>query len=161
MSKFDNMGKEELRKACKDAGITYGKLNNDGMRAALTAKFSKAQNTEVKSQPVPAAQVPVLITKEEREAQDAARRVKVAGEVVATKSLKIEKNRESRNGVTRPSVGSICRAVWDALDLIGLGATSQDVKALTEKNGWNKNNTSIEYYQWRKFNGIKGRQKKQ
>jgi hypothetical protein len=27
-------------------------------------------------------------------------------------------------------------------------------------NGWNPNNASIEFYQWRKFNGITGRKAK-
>lgn len=36
-NKFTNLGKEELRQACRDAGISYSKLNNDGMRAALNA----------------------------------------------------------------------------------------------------------------------------
>lgn len=35
--KYAVMGKEELRQACRDAGISYSKLNNDGMRAALRA----------------------------------------------------------------------------------------------------------------------------
>ena len=34
---------------------------------------------------------------------------------------------------------------------------SKEVKAIAEANGWNPNNASIEYYQWRKFNGITGR----
>ncbi len=38
-----SMGKEELRQACRDCGISYGKLNNDGMRAALL------QNVNVES----------------------------------------------------------------------------------------------------------------
>lgn len=36
-SKFDAMGKMELRAACKASGIKYGKLDNAGMRAALVA----------------------------------------------------------------------------------------------------------------------------
>ena len=36
-------------------------------------------------------------------------------------------------------------------------ATWEQVKAIAEANGWNPNNASIEYYQWRKFNGITGR----
>ena len=36
MDTFITMNKEQLRAACKAAGISYSKLNNDGMRAALT-----------------------------------------------------------------------------------------------------------------------------
>ena len=32
---YSTMNKDELRTACKAAGIAYGKLNNDAMRAAL------------------------------------------------------------------------------------------------------------------------------
>lgn len=83
--------------------------------------------------------------------------------------LKIEKNREERNGVKMPSVGGMCRAVWDALnnmmthdEATGLAnvPTVADIKKLAETNGWNVNNASIEYYQWRKWHGITGRGKK-
>ena len=37
-TKFDAMGKVELRVACKEAGVkNYGKMNNEGMREALRA----------------------------------------------------------------------------------------------------------------------------
>lgn len=74
---------------------------------------------------------------------------------------KIEKDREERNGVTRPSIGGMCRKVWDALDAAvtrGETPTVKGIKALAEVEGWNVNNASIEFYQWRKFNGIRGRQ---
>jgi len=79
-------------------------------------------------------------------------------------SYTIEKNRPEQNGVKRPSAGGLCRAVWDALDDLrektGATPTAVDVKALAEANNWNRNNAMIEFYQWRKFNGIFGRQAK-
>lgn len=78
--------------------------------------------------------------------------------------LKIEQNRPEQNGVTRPSAGGRCRAVWDALDEFraetGNVPTAKDVRAIAADEGWNPNNASIEFYQWRKFNGITGRQAK-
>lgn len=78
-----------------------------------------------------------------------------------TTGLIIEKNRPEQNGVKRPSAGGLCRAVWDACwahqEIIGTPPTAKEVKAIAETNGWNPNNASIEYYQWRKFNGITGR----
>ena len=75
--------------------------------------------------------------------------------------LIIEKNRPEQNGVKRPSAGGLCRAVWDACwahqEITGTPPTAKEVKAIAETNGWNLNNASIEYYQWRKFNGITGR----
>lgn len=80
-----------------------------------------------------------------------------------TTGLIIEKNRPEQNGVKRPSAGGLCRAVWDACwahqETTGLPPTAKEVKALAEANSWNPNNASIEYYQWRKFNGITGRVK--
>lgn len=72
--------------------------------------------------------------------------------------LKIEKDRPEQNGIKRPSAGGKCRAIWDALDEYraetGELPTSKTVKELAADFGWNPNNASIEYYQWRKFNGI-------
>lgn len=80
-----------------------------------------------------------------------------------TSGLVIEKNRPEQNGVKRPSAGGLCRAVWDACwahqEATGEVPTAKEVKAIAETNGWNPNNASIEYYQWRKFNGITGRVK--
>lgn len=79
---------------------------------------------------------------------------------VAT-GFKIEKHREERNGVKRPSAGGKCRAVWDYLDDAAAKGTTPklaDVKAHAEEQGWNIANASIELYQWRKFMGIRGRQ---
>ena len=90
---------------------------------------------------------------EERSAPAAAKRT--------SSGLKIEKAREERNGIKKPSVGGQCRAVWDALDdmvAAGTQPTAKQVKAMAEGRGWNPNNASIEFYQWRKFNGIRGRQ---
>jgi hypothetical protein len=77
-------------------------------------------------------------------------------------SYTIEKNRPEQNGIKRPSAGGLCRAVWDAMDELrtsndGAIPTSEQVRALAETKGWNKNNAMIEFYQWRKYNGIVGR----
>lgn len=82
----------------------------------------------------------------------------VANSTPAGNGLKIEKDRPEQNGVKRPSIGGKCRAIWDALDAYraetGELPTSKTVKELAADEGWNPNNASIEYYQWRKFNGI-------
>ena len=75
--------------------------------------------------------------------------------------LTIEKDRPEQNGVKRPSAGGMCRAVWDACWAqqaeTGEVPTAKWVKEKAAAMGWNSNNASIEYYQWRKFNGISGR----
>ncbi len=76
--------------------------------------------------------------------------------------IKIEKNRDEQNGIKRPSAGGKCRQVWDACDeLYSEGAMPMPdvIKILSDRKGWNVNNALIEMYQWRKFHGIRGRQK--
>lgn len=207
------MGKVELRAACKEAGISYGKLDNAGMRAALTAKADAdaAFAAPVRTAPKHDAAHYVELAKKmdltalgtdgieghcpccgidlangvwtQDDANDAAQAkdwLKQKGSIGCLgcngtwgpapvqpeadrhtgTGLKIEKVREERNGVKRPSAGGKCRAVWDALDALqaeleeGEKVTSAMVKDLANDEGWNPNNASIEFYQWRKFNGI-------
>jgi hypothetical protein len=78
------------------------------------------------------------------------------------KSFPIEKDRPEQNGIRRPSAGGKCRAIWDACDTMqseGGMPAPKTIKALAGERGWNVNNAIIEMYQWRKFNGIAGRQK--
>jgi hypothetical protein len=77
-------------------------------------------------------------------------------------SYSIEKNRPEQHGIKRPSAGGLCRAVWDACDELrekanGTIPSSEQIRALAESKGWNRNNAMIEFYQWRKYNGITGR----
>ena len=87
--------------------------------------------------------------------------VKPKAEPQKTSGLIIEKDRPEQNGVKRPSAGGLCRAVWDACwahqEATGEVPTAKQVKEIAVANGWNPNNASIEYYQWRKYNGISGR----
>lgn len=78
------------------------------------------------------------------------------------KGYKIEKNRAEQNGVKRPSAGTLCGMVWAALDAVHATRmpVAADLDTIATTNAWNRNNVSCEFYQWRKFNGIKGRQVK-
>lgn len=85
----------------------------------------------------------------------------VAAPVIAAKRT-IEKNRAVAHGVTRPSAGGKCRVVWDACDMLrtqgnGTIPSVTAIKQYATDNGWNVNNAQIEYYAWRKHNGIRGR----
>lgn len=80
----------------------------------------------------------------------------------SARTCKVEKDRPMQNGIKRPSEGGLCRAVWDFCDAArekngGTPPTAKDVKAYAETVGWNMNNACIEFYQWRKYNGITGR----
>ena len=76
------------------------------------------------------------------------------------KGYKIEKNRAEQNGVKRPSAGTLCGQVWAALDAVHATRmpVASDLDTIATTNAWNRNNVSCEFYQWRKFHGIKGRQ---
>ena len=91
---------------------------------------------------------PVAITKPQRQR-------------TASAGYTIEKDRPEQNGLKRPSAGGMCRAVWDALDALrastGAVPTVAQAKAMAPANSWNINNVTIEFYNWRKFNGITGR----
>ena len=190
-SKFDAMGKEALRTACREAGISYGKLNNDGMRAALVAHYAQseevaeqveAEEEEVaptrpnlfasllNPQPIPEAMrsAPSYVVRDGKRAEAApakgkseprARTEKPASPAaprVSRKGYTIQKEREERNGVKRPSEGTICGAVWAEFDK-NPEIKAGELAALADANGWNRTNVSCEFYAWRKFMGIKGR----
>lgn len=84
-----------------------------------------------------------------------------AARAASRSTYTIEKDRPEQNGIKRPSAGGLCRAVWDAMDHIrdttGAVPVSAQVRTLAGQENWNANNAMIEFYQWRKFNGITGR----
>lgn len=191
-SKFDAMGKEALRAACREAGISYSKLNNDGMRAALVAHCAQSEEVveqaEVEEvaeaapsrpslfasllnpQAVPAsmqAQATTIVRDGKRveaapakgKSEPRARTEKPAAPAVPRVSRKgytIQKEREERNGVKRPSEGTVCGNVWAEFDK-NPEIKAGDLATLADANGWNRTNVSCEFYAWRKFMGIKGR----
>ena len=224
-TKFGAMGKEELRAACRAAGISYSKLNNDGMRAALAAKeepelFAKvsaavlaaesaADDKEIAAWNAGAATPEGPEGEEEEDECGAAPSGanpfaalfgtvevpnfkgtvtkssdgKVVDPTVAQpkapprprvektpapfvpkvirKGYKIQKEREIRNGVKRPSDGTVCGEVWAMFDVFHAGATglcAADLPKIADANTWNRTNVACEFYDWRKFMGIKGRQ---
>lgn len=185
MTDFNTMGKIELRAACKDAGVKgYGKMTNDQMRQALVtateahdvaevvqpdASLSEAeQKAEQKAEDAFAACAPSglqnFVQQMTGEQPEVAKKITEAAtpKKRAASGRKIEKAREEQNGVKKPSVGGVCREVWDFCDHVqateGVAAvTASVVRQAAEDKGWNPNNASIELYQWRKFNGISGR----
>lgn len=55
-----------------------------------------------------------------------------------------------RNGIKRPKSSGLCAAVWDWLDE-NPQASISEAKVEGDGRGWNTNNVTCEYYQWRKF----------
>lgn len=187
---FAAMGKEALRQAMREAGLSYSKLNNDGMREALVAHYattSTATEAEVEATASPSAAPAVNVfasmfapapavqqtgtmyvdgkkvdpaapaTKEERKPR--ARIEKAPAPVVprpSLKGMKVQKEREVRNGVKRHSEGTVCDNIWLAFDA-NPAIKAGELQALADANGWNRTNVACEFYAWRKFNGISGR----
>lgn len=185
---FAAMGKEALRQAMREAGLSYSKLNNDGMREALVAHYattSTATEAEVEATASPSAAPNVFAsmfapapavqqtgtmyvdgkkvdpaapaTKEERKPR--ARIEKAPAPVVprpSLKGMKVQKEREVRNGVKRHSEGTVCDNIWLAFDA-NPAIKAGELQALADANGWNRTNVACEFYAWRKFNGISGR----
>jgi len=71
--------------------------------------------------------------------------------------LKIEADRPEQNGVKRPSAGGKCRGIWDMLDAIGVDATAKQARE-AGADKFDKTTIMVQFYRWRKFNGIEGRQ---
>lgn len=76
----------------------------------------------------------------------------------SSNGLKIEANREERNGVKRPSLGGKCRGIWDVLDDMGTAATAKQARERLVPAGFDKTTVMVQFYRWRKFMGIEGRQ---
>lgn len=76
----------------------------------------------------------------------------------SSNGLKIEPNRDTQNGVSRPSVGGKCRAVWDMLDAEGRAVTAKRAREIAAERGFDRTTTMVQFYKWRKFQGIEGRQ---
>jgi hypothetical protein len=154
---FETMGKAELRAACKEAGISYGKLNVAGMRAALAQQYAEGEAMEAMEQERDEAQNPEPVATAAEKRRDARARVNVAHQKAEAKKAACEP-REERNGVKRPGPG-LCRDVWDYLDKTG-NAMPADLKDVAAQKGWNFGNVTIELYQWRKWNGLGRPEKK-
>lgn len=71
------------------------------------------------------------------------------------KKWTLEKDRPEANGIKRPSKGTLCAAVWEAVEALGMeNATAKRVRELAEERSWNKNNAMIEFYRCRNFHGL-------
>lgn len=174
-TQLDGMGKLALRSACRDAKVPgYGKMRVADMRAALAQMTTVAEvNAESEHEDCcplcagdPTSQTWATEGKTcfchecgKTWSIKTRKDVRTGKRDGAAAPVKVEKDREERNGVKRPSAGGACRAVWDWLDKHP-DAQLKDVRAVAEKKGWNANNAAIELYQWRKFNGVASKRAK-
>lgn len=75
---------------------------------------------------------------------------------VSCKGRKVQKERETRNGVTRRSAGTLCDQIWTYFDT-HLETRANMLQEVADANGWDRTTVHVQFYAWRKFMGIKGR----
>lgn len=132
-----------------EEGLRYGYTSEAQQAAASTQPAANTLAAPLaESEPVAPAAAPAPADSVVTTAK-ASKPVKVT----APKPQRIE-----QNGVKRPGPGK-CLEVWEWLDESG-NCMPKDLQPVAEAKGWNLNNAQIELYQWRKFNGIAGRQAK-
>lgn len=75
--------------------------------------------------------------------------------------LKIQKDREERNGLKRPSAGGICAQLWDLFDAMyaekGMVPTPKPAKERSAELNLDPTTTQVQLYRWREFMGFKGK----
>ncbi len=96
------------------------------------------------------------------------KKVKVARRTVAVEApvaaapkaegIKIQKDREERNGIKRPSVGGKCALLWDIFEKhykeTGMILTPKPAKELSAKEDLDPTTTTVQLYRWRDFMGF-------
>ena len=85
---------------------------------------------------------------------------KTSGQATGT-GLKIQKDREERNGVKRPSEGGKCAILWNLFDTMygekGMVPTPKPAKERSAEIGMDPTTTQVQLYRWREFMGFKGK----
>jgi hypothetical protein len=75
--------------------------------------------------------------------------------------LKIQKDREEKNGVKRPSEGGKCATLWALFDTMhsekGMVPTPKPAKDRSAVIGMDPTTTQVQLYRWREFMGFKGK----
>lgn len=84
----------------------------------------------------------------------------ISSKIKAAKPAKIPRIKaEQKNGVSRPSVSSICGLIWSACDQITakLGSPAPIILVKAAMPNENDHTVKTQYARWRQFNGITGR----
>lgn len=187
------LNKVQLRELCRNNGIGYNGLNNDGMRVALltvvgderTLTETEEREASVEVQPTDLVapelqtateptEVAVVVVAPDAEPLvlgnvqvEPAREPRVLPTLVAPvvpapkpeKVRKIQANRPEANGVKRPSEGTICAQIWAWCDEVhGAGDVVRAKELRAALPALDDTTKTVQYYRWRKFNNIQGRQ---
>lgn len=88
-------------------------------------------------------------------------KAKATHSVATGEGLKIQKNREEKNGVKRPSEGGKCATLWSLFDTMyaekGMVPTPKPAKDRSALQGMDPTTTQVQLYRWREFMGFKGK----
>lgn len=169
--------KGQLREACRAHAINYASLNNDGMRAALaTVPADEAGpvsepipeppgNTELGNTEAPKGEADVLdapiSSPNGVQIATVVPRDPFVAPVAPAKGKKeraVRVPQPEQNGVKRPKSGTICAQIWDWCDAQDAAGTRPEAKALRAAlPALDDTTKTVQFYRWRKFNGISGR----
>lgn len=79
-------------------------------------------------------------------------------QAVKAEGIKIQKDREERNGIKRPSVGGKCAQLWAMFEAhyaeTGMILTPKPAKEISAKEGLDPTTTTVQLYRWRDFMGF-------
>lgn len=154
MSDYSSMNKAQLRAVFAEKALSYEGLNVEGMRDTLAKMAAEQPVSEQVEQPAteqtpdPAEPVQTDPVVQELPAPT----VPIAPPVVVA--------RAEQNGVKQPSIGTICRQIWDHCDTVYEAGDMPKAKAVRAWGAGRLDDTTmtIQFYRWRKFRGISGRQ---
>lgn len=154
-TELEALNKAELRELCRSNGIGYNGMNNEGMRTALLTVPGGEAETTVETVPgtEPVVEQPV------REPKVLPMLVTPPTTAAAAPVRRIQSNRPEAHGVKRPSEGTICAQIWawcDEVHNAGDRVTAKELKAALP--ALDATTCTVQFYRWRKFNGIQGRQ---
>jgi hypothetical protein len=174
---FDTMNKGALISACIARGLPMDGLSVVEMRAALNAHEAGkvvAEAAETVQEPAeapgfdtPAAPTEVLPEPEpalEQAPVVAAEPVPEAPVLAPVPALIVPPvavvPRAESNGVKMPAPGTICRQIWDHCESVYASGSMPQAKALRAWGAGRLDDVTmtVQFYRWRKFRGISGRQ---
>lgn len=163
MSKRTNNSRKSSKTAPR---ARFGRSAGDVPEVDTAPKARKAR--KAKAAPAPEQTAPeslsaprVLAREHVTTTAKAASHINEVASDFATVGYHIEKDRPSAHGVTRASTNTACETVWALCDelksSLGRIPLVGEVRDAGAALGLNKNNIQIEFYRWRKFQGIRGR----
>lgn len=165
---LDTLTKTQLRAKCRELEIkNYGLMNNTSMREAIAEKLRvKAKEEKEVEESVEERRARIQKAVQEASSQiekktlvidgKKAKKLEKVEENKGRRGYKIEKVRKEQNGVRMPSIGTICHNLWEIYFSMD-HPTIKKVKEVADTYGYDRTTATIQFYQWRKFNGISGR----